>query len=398
MTIAHFCASIESGKDGVARVLEEITRFTGSKNISSLFVTAVRAGRTDVCSIEVVSLPVPKYDGYRLSISTAGYIQRRMAELDCVPDIIHLHSPCTLGLAGISLARRFGIPVVATYHTHFPTYLQHHGFRFLDPLARAYLRYFYNRCDMVFVPSETLCEELRENGIRNVQFLPHGIDVSAFHKSFASPARRRAVLGDDEHTKTILLYVGRLVWEKNIRFMAEAVRPLLQTRKNVSLVVVGTGPAEAEVRAMLPEAHFLGFRAGCELSELYASSDVFVFPSDTETFGNVTLEALASGLPCVVADAGGSADLVQNGENGFKVSPRDVSAFRSAVAWLLDDAEARHRMAEKAFHSAQKSSWDGVLERMVMLYAHLLFFKKQCRVEAAHDTTCSACRYLPLCL
>lgn len=397
MNIAHFCASIEPGKDGVARVLEEITRFNNSKNISSLFVTAVSAGRTDVCSIEVASLGIPKYDGYRLSLSSAGYIQRRMEELDFMPDIIHLHSPCTLGLAGISLARRFGIPVVATYHTHFPTYLQHHGFRFLDPLARAYLRYFYNRCDMVLVPSETLCNELRAHGVRNAQFLPHGIDVSAFHKSFASREQRKEVLGDDEHTKTILLYVGRLVWEKNIRFMAEAVRPLLKTRKDVALVIVGTGPAEEELQVMLPEAHFLGFRAGRELSELYASSDIFVFPSDTETFGNVTLEALASGLPCVVADAGGSADLIQNGENGFKVSPRDVSAFRAAVVRLLDDAEVRHQMAEKAFHSAQKSSWDGVLERMVMLYGNLLF-DKHCRIEARYDGTCSACRYVLLCM
>jgi len=398
MKIVHFCASIELGKDGVARVLEEITHFTNGKNISSLFVTAVSAGRTDVCSIEVASLAVPKYDGYRLSISLPGYIQRRLEELDFVPDIIHLHSPCTLGLAGISLARRFGIPVVATYHTHFPTYLQHHGFRFLDPLARAYLRYFYNRCDMVLVPSKTLCEELCADGIRNVQFLPHGIDVSAFHKAFASRTPRKEVVGEDEHTKTILLYVGRLVWEKNIRLMAEAVRPLLRTRKDAGLVIVGTGPAEAELRALLPEAHFLGFRSGRELSELYASSDIFVFPSDTETFGNVTLEALASGLPCVVADAGGSADLVQNGDNGFKVFPNDVSAFRAAIVRLLDDVELRKQMAEKAFHSAQQSSWDGVLERMLILYGKLLFFNKQCRIEAGHDDTCYGCRYSFLCM
>lgn len=401
MNVVHFCASIERGKDGVARVLEEINRFTTERHISSFYVTAVSAGRTDVRSIEVPSVGIPKYDGYRLSYSTAANITRRLEEENFVPDIVHLHSPCTLGLAGIAFARARGIPVVATYHTHFPMYLKYHGFSWLAPSARAYLRYFYNRCDAVLVPSEALCRELRENGIRNTRYIPHGVDISQFHRTFASPERRVELLGEKESAVTILLFVGRLVWEKNLRLMVQALRPLLNARSDIALVVAGTGPAEGELRSMLPKAHFLGFRKGRELSEIYASSDIFVFPSDTETFGNVTLEALASGLPCVVADAGGSSDLIQNGENGFKTHPQSPDDFRNAVLQLLDDQSLRHRMADAAFRSAQQSSWDAVLERMLTVYEYVLGQNQQRIREHKHNkhygrvAACGFCRFLP---
>jgi phosphatidylinositol alpha 1,6-mannosyltransferase len=399
MNVVHFCASIERGKDGVARVLEEIKRFTTERHISSFYVTAVSAGRTDVRSIKVPSVGIPKYDGYRLSYSSAEKITRRLEKENFAPDIVHLHSPCTLGLAGIAFARARGIPVVATYHTHFPMYLKYHGFSLLVPTAQKYLRYIYNRCDVVMVPSETLCTELRASGVRNVRFVPHGIDTSVFHPKFASFNRRVQLFGEQEKEKTLLLFVGRLVWEKNLRLLVQAIRPLLETRSNLALVIVGTGPAEGELRKMLPEAHFLGFRTGRELSEIYASSDIFVFSSDTETFGNVTLEALASGLPCVVADAGGSSDLIQDGKNGFKTHPQNPDDFRNAVLQLLDDLSLRHRMAEEAFHSAQQSSWDAVLERMLSVYEYVLGQnQRNIREQDKHrprTEACGFCRFLP---
>lgn len=395
MNVVHFCASIERGKDGVARVLEEIHRFHTAKKNVSLYVTAVSGGRDDMHFIEVPSVKVPKYDGYNLSLASAGYIRRTLEESDFVPDIVHLHSPCTLGLAGLSLARRRGIPVVATYHTHFPVYLKHHGFSWLAPAAQKYLRYFYNRCDAVMVPSETLCTELRASGVRNVRFVPHGIDTSVFHPKFASVNRRVQLCGEQEKDKTILLFVGRLVWEKNLRLLVQAIRPLLENRSTLELVVVGTGPAEGELRKMLPEAHFLGFRTGRELSEIYASSDIFVFPSDTETFGNVTLEALASGLPCVVADAGGSADLIQNGVNGFRVSAHNPDDFRNALVRLLNDSNARRRISERAFLSAQQSSWDSVMERMYIQYGQALRESPQLNLEKGQPSIFRRCRYLP---
>jgi glycosyltransferase involved in cell wall biosynthesis len=362
---------LERNKDGVTRVLDTIANFNATHGIPSLFVAAVGDKHYTDRAIEVAALPLPKYDGYKLSITSPLAIELQLRRRHFTPSVVHLHSPCTLGLAGQVLARKFGVPVVATYHTHFPSYLKYHGAASLEPTVRAYLRYFYNRCDAVIAPSKALAEELRADGIENVIHLPHGVDTQAFHPTFRSYQWRKRLLGDAAPTKKILLYVGRLVWEKNLQMLVEAVQPLLRERNDVALAIVGTGPAEDELRALLPEAHFLGFQSGRALSEAYASSDVFVFPSDTETFGNVTLEALASGLPCVVACAGGSADLVQSGVNGFALAPADGAAWVDALTRLMDDDTLLQTMHFQAYCTAQQYSWDAVLTQLQEIYTRL---------------------------
>ncbi len=187
------------------------------------------------------------------------------------------------------------------------------------------------------------------------------------------------MLGDNTAHGKVVLYVGRLVWEKNLRVFVEAVTPLLESRDDVAVAIVGTGPIESELRRLLPKAHFLGFQTGAALSESYASSDVFFFPSDTETFGNVTIEALASGLPCVVANAGGSADLVQHGINGFALpmahdnnDAAAISRARHALETLLDDTAQRQRMAHAALLTAKHYRWDAIVSRLYGIYERVL--------------------------
>jgi phosphatidylinositol alpha 1,6-mannosyltransferase len=386
--ILYFCGTIERNRDGVTRTLDELDRYNRSHQIPSYFVTAV--GRTDdttapdyfsyitdFIEVSALTLPKPKYDGYKLSIASPFAIDRALGKRAFVPSLVHVHSPCTLGLAGISLARRHGIPVVATYHTHFPSYFRYHNAPALEQPARAYLRYFYNRCDATFVPSKTLLAELKADGVENAYYLPHGVDTNVFHPLHRSHEWRKGLLGERFRTGKILLYVGRLVWEKNLRVMVEALMPLLRENPDAVLAIAGTGSAEAELRellsAVLPkeQVHFLGFQTGSALSAIYASSDVFIFPSDTETFGNVTLEALASGLPCVVANAGGSLDLVRDGENGFIADAHDPHQFRAACERLLNDDTLRHTMSHKAFLSAQQSSWTEIHRTLHALYAQI---------------------------
>jgi glycosyltransferase involved in cell wall biosynthesis len=366
--VLHFCGTLERNKDGVTRVLDTIATFNATHNIPSLFVAAVGDKHYTDRAIEVAAVPLPKYDGYKLSITSPLAIEVQLRRRHFTPSVVHLHSPCTLGLAGQVLARKFGVPVVATYHTHFPSYLKYHGAASLEPTVRSYLRYFYNRCDAVIAPSKTLAEELRADGIENVVHLPHGVNTQAFHPTFRSHQWRQRIAGEDAHRKKILLYVGRFVWEKNLQMLVEAGQSLLRERSDVALAIVGTGPAEHELRTLLPEAHFLGFQTGHALSESYASSDIFVFPSDTETFGNVTLEALASGLPAVVANAGGSGDLVQTGVNGFTLAPHDSAAWTSALTSLLDDEDLLQQMHFAAYCTAQAYSWDVVLTELQELY------------------------------
>jgi phosphatidylinositol alpha 1,6-mannosyltransferase len=196
------------------------------------------------------------------------------------------------------------------------------------------------------------------------------VDTTVFHRRFRSQAWRDAILGEESHKK-ILLYVGRLVWEKNLKLLARVINDLYAERDDMVMVFVGTGPAEEELRAMMPKAIFLGFKAGHELSEVYASSDIFVFPSDTETFGNVTLEAMASGLPSVVANAGGSADLVHQHKTGFKLHPQNVEEWKSTIYSLLNDRAKQETVANAAFEQAQKYRWESILTEMHTFYANI---------------------------
>jgi glycosyltransferase involved in cell wall biosynthesis len=368
--IAHFCGTIERNKDGVTRVLSKIHDYNAEQDIASLFVTAVGDKHNQMPHITVRGLHIPHYDGYKLSITPAHSIRRELRHEHFEPSLIHLHSPCTLSRAGQKIAGWLGVPCVATYHTHFPSYLKYHRAIRLEPQFRAFLRRFYNRCDATIVPSKALYKELQADGVRNLAFLPHGVDAQAFHPKFRSQVWRDAILGEKSHKK-IVLYVGRFVWEKNLKLLAHIIHDLYAERDDFQMVMVGTGPAEEELRAMMPQATFLGFQEGPALSEAYASSDIFLFPSDTETFGNVTLEALASGLACVVADAGGSSDLVRHESTGFAVHPQRHNDWKAALVALLDDAPKRTAIATAAFEQAQHYRWENIFAQMHRLYAEI---------------------------
>ncbi len=380
--VVHFCGTIERNKDGVTRVLSKIHDYNVDQAIASLFVTASADENSEMPHITVTGIDIPHYDGYKLSITPARIIHRELRQEQFQPSLVHLHSPCTLGRAGQKISKWLDIPCVATYHTDFPSYLKYHGVSHLEQPLRVFLRRFYNRCYATLVPSQSLSRSLRESGIENIHYIPHGVDNLFFHPNFRSQAWRDAMLGANSDKK-IILYVGRLVWEKNLKFLAELVSDISGERTDTQVVIVGTGPAENTLRAMMPKAIFLGLKSGYDLSEIYASSDIFLFPSDTETFGNVTLEALASGLPCVVADAGGSSDLVCHGATGFVICSQQRNDWKAALKMLLDDAPKRKSIANAAFEQAQNYRWENILAQMQTLYTGV-----QEEYQRRHTQTC----------
>ncbi|MFY7998222.1 MAG: glycosyltransferase family 4 protein [Candidatus Kapaibacteriota bacterium] len=380
--IAHFCGTIERNKDGVTRVLSKIHDYNAEQAIAALFITASAGENSEMPHITVSGIHIPHYDGYKLSITPARVIHREIRQEHFQPSLVHLHSPCTLGRAGQKISKWLGVPCVATYHTHFPSYLKYYRASYLEPPLRTFLQRFYNRCHATIVPSQSLSRELQGCGIENIHYLPHGVDNNSFHPSFRSLAWRDAVLGANSDKK-IILYVGRLVWEKNLKLFAELVSDISDERTDTQVVIVGIGPAENELRAMMPNAIFLGLKSGRDLSEIYASSDIFLFPSDTETFGNVTLEALASGLPCVVADAGGSSDLVRHGATGFVIRSQQHNDWKAALIMLLDDAPKRKAIANAAFEQAQHYRWESILAQMQTLYTGV-----QEEYQRRHTQTC----------
>ncbi len=317
--------------------------------------------------VPVPSVPLPARPEYRLTFGLGGAATRAL--LDFSPDIIHLAVPDRLGHAALAFAEKHNIPAVATYHTRYETYLRHYWyFAPLEGYLTRTLRRFYGRCREVYVPSDSMRDALLADGLRdNFKPWPRGIDTDRF-----SPARRSADwrarhgIGPEE---LVVLHVSRLVREKRLDTLTEALNGLRVPHR---AVIVGDGPDRNYAEQQLPQAIFTGFLGGDDLAAAYASSDLFVFPSDSESFGNVTLEAMASGVACVCADATGSRSLVVDGETGFLADASDAPAFTAHLARLAQDPALRRRMGEAGRARALGFSWSETLARMLGYYRALL--------------------------
>lgn len=367
MKVAYFAGSLVKNLDGVSRVLYKIAEYNKYNSIDSVFVSPDVDERIGHPSIPLKGVRLPVYKEYKFATSGLSYVEEKLEESQFVPDLIHLHSLCPAGLAGLKLGKKKNIPVIATYHTHYLSYLQYHGASLLSPLVKKYMRYFYNQCDAVLVPSASLQEELTELGIRHVQVLPHGVDFTVFNKDYYT-----SFLKEKEDYKTILLYVGRLVWEKNLQVLVEAINKLSEKRSDFVLWMAGTGSAEETLKAQLKNSTFFGFCEGKKLSQLYATAELFIFPSSTETFGNVTLEAMASNTCCIVANARGSADLVRDGQNGLLFDPENPQELASRIESMLDDETRRKELSKEALITSQSYRWKDILDLQKKTYIELI--------------------------
>ncbi len=319
--------------------------------------------------VSVPSFPFPGRKEYRVGIGYPIFFQRSLEEF--APDIIHLSAPDWLGAGALKYALRKRKRVVASVHTRFDAYWKYYGLNFLMPMSNHYLKYFYGSCAQVYVPSESMAQSLRDDGIEcNMRVWARGVDHAQF-----SPTKRsqelRASWAVDEHRPAVT-YVGRLVTEKGLDTVVDAFARLRKRGVAHRPIIVGDGPERAWLEQRIPDAVFTGFLTGESLMQAYASSDVFFFPSATETFGNVTLEAMAAGLPAVCADATGSASLVQHGQTGFLCPVRDGERFASAIAQLVGDSALRGRMAASARAAALEYSWDAQLSGVLAGYYELV--------------------------
>ena len=266
-------------------------------------------------------------------------------------------------------AKHFGLPVVATYHTHFPTYPRYYNLDGLEELTWRLSRRLYNSVDRTFVPTMPILRELDDHGIQRLEYLANGVDTGMFSPLYRSDEwRKRFGAGG----KTVVLFVSRLVWEKDLRVLAEAYEAIRSHRDDFELVIVGDGHARKELEQMMPGAHFLGYQSGKTLAESFASADIFAFPSTTETFGLVTLEAMASGLAPVAAKAGGAVGIIQEGSSGLFTEPLSGADLARKVEWLLDHPNHRKVIAEHALARAQEYRWDRILDRLFESYQEVI--------------------------
>lgn len=303
--------------------------------------------------------PLPGYPGLQWGQSSLHKLLRRWKRQR--PDVLYIATEGPLGLSALRAARRLSIPVVSGFHTNFQQYTGHYGFGLLTRAMTNYLRWFHNRTQLTLVPSIGQQVELQRRDFERLALLARGVDSQLFHPRRRSDALRESWgLGADD---LAVVHVGRLAVEKNLGLLVKAFHALqrAQPQRRMRLILVGDGPLRSNLQAQLPEALFCGLQRGEALAEHYASGDLFLFPSLSETFGNVVLEALASSLGVVAFDQAAAAQHIHHGHNGMLARPGDETGFCEAACELLEDAEVLRRIRLNARRHASHLSWDGIV-------------------------------------
>ena len=314
--------------------------------------------------VAMPSVPIPVQPEYRFALGIPSSTRWALERFE--PQLVHVASPDFAGTAALDFAAAHGVPAVGSYHSEIARYLRYLplGGRQMERVVWAFIRRFYDRCRHVYAPSEAMVANLRARGLSgDLRVWSRGVDAERF-----SPVHRDRELRDKlgvSDDVPLILFVARLRREKGLDTLAEVLARLSQNGPSHVAAIVGDGPLREDLRRRCPSARFLGELDRPALARAYASADVFLYPSATETFGNVTLEAMASGLPTICADATGSDALVIRGETGELAPPNDAAAFVEAIAPLLQDADLRRRMGRAARARALHHSWDRAIHQLV---------------------------------
>jgi glycosyltransferase involved in cell wall biosynthesis len=279
------------------------------------------------------------------------------------PDVLYIATEGPLGLSALRAARRLGIAVVSGFHTNFQQYTSQYGLGLVTRMLTHYLRWFHNRSAMTLVPSVSQRLELERRHFERLALLSRGVDSQLFH-----PSKRQNALREQwglSEQDIAVIHVGRLAPEKNLGLLKRCFETLRETypQRHLKLIVVGDGPQRSTLEKEMPEAIFCGAQRGEALAAHYASGDLFVFPSLTETFGNVVLEALASGLGVVAYDQAAAAQHIRHGYNGVSAMPGDEQAFCEAAAWLLEEDERLRCVRLNARQHGSRQGWGAIIEQ-----------------------------------
>ncbi|NLI54890.1 MAG: glycosyltransferase family 1 protein [Clostridiales bacterium] len=365
MKIAYFSDTFYPQINGVSNTLSYLKKYLDQHGVEYRFYIPDyedAAQSDDPRLIRSRGVPLPIYSDCRL---TLPWLPRLNSLMDAFqPDLIHLATEFGIGVMGRYYARSKQIPIVSSYHTNIDQYTRYYPS--LTPLkgnVKEYFKWFHRRSRRIFVPTDETRKHLQSEGYANLSIWSRGIDTALFSPTRRSEEFRRAhgLTG-----KTVVLYVGRVAAEKDIDILPSVIRTVQARHRDVVFVVTGDGPYLPALKAEAPEdTVFTGFLRGEELARAYASSDLFLTPSSTETFGNVALEAMASGLPVGAADAGGFRNIVRHGEDGLLAAPRDECLFADALCRLIGNPETAAAMGQRAIETANKRSWDGIFERLL---------------------------------
>jgi len=366
--VAFFAEILIEDFDGASRTMFQLLKRIPHDHFEFLFICGV--GPEEIYGYECLRLPtvtLPMNSTYRMAVpQLAKRILRQKLEA-FAPQVVHIATPSLLGEYALSYAGKKGLPVLSIYHTHFISYIDFYLRRlpWLIPFVRSKVavsqRKFYNRCDLIYVPAEAIAAELNTMGIETarMKIWKRGIDLNLFSPQKRDPALLRRLTGNDRPT---ILFASRFVWEKNLETLFRIYDRCQQQNLPYNFLMAGDGVARRASESHMTGAVFLGTVDHDTLAKLYASADVFLFPSISESYGNVVLEAMASGLPCVIAEGGGSQNFVEQGVNGFKCPPTDEAFYVEKIALVLENRDLWQQFSTAGRQYSQRFDWGQLAE------------------------------------
>ncbi len=323
--------------------------------------------------VSVPSVPIPGRTEFRFPLALTDRVRDDLAQFG--PNILHISSPDIAAHRAVSWARGHDLPILASVHTRFETYPRYYGFGFTEPMIEAILRRLYRRCDALVTPSASMVQTLHEQDMHeDISIWSRGVDREIFASARRDMEWRRSLgIGDSD---VAVVFLGRLVMEKGLDIFAETIVQLRKRQVPHKVLVIGDGPARKWFEKNLPGGIFAGFQTGGDLGRALASGDVFFNPSITETFGNVTLEAMACGLPVVAAGATGSSSLVTDGETGRLIPPGKAEDFAEAIAPYCTDDALRRTHGEAGEARSKEFAWDAINQAVADTYLRLVEARK----------------------
>lgn len=319
--------------------------------------------------VSVPSMAIPNRPEYRIPLSLSSSVKRDLATFS--PNIVHISSPDRVARQAAKWARDRKLPVLASVHTRFETYFRYYNMSFLEPLIEAWLRKLYRKCDALVAPSESMAQVLRQQRMNyDIDIWSRGVDRGIFDPSRRDMVwRQRHGIADDV---PVIGFLGRLVMEKGLDVFSDTIDQLRRRNVRHKVLVVGEGPARGWFESRLPDAAFVGFQGGSDLARAVASMDMLFNPSVTETFGNVTLEAMACGLPVVAAKATGSQSLVEDNRSGRLITPGAIAQYAEALRLYCEDPALRALHGKAGEARSLDYSWDAINQAVADTYLRLI--------------------------
>ena len=373
MKIAFFTETFLPKVDGIVTRLTKTIEFL-TKNGDEVIVFCPEGcpdSYKGATIVGVAAMPLPLYPELKLGLPGPA-VSDKLEEFK--PDLVHVVNPAVLGLGGIWLAKTNNIPLIASYHTHLPKYLEHYGMGMLEPLLWELLKAAHNQALLNLCTSTAMVNELEDKGIQRTALWQRGVDTENFRPELRSEKMREKLFGKYQNTDSLLIYVGRLSAEKQI----ERIKPVLDNIPGACLALVGDGPYRGQLEKIFEntKTNFIGYLSGEELASAYASGDIFLFPSSTETLGLVLLEAMAAGCPVIGANKGGIPDIINNGINGCLYNPDEKDkgerSLIEATKKILADKNKKEAMRKEARKEAEQWDWNQATLQLQKYYAETL--------------------------